>query len=160
MPIRAKFGIQLVGGLANTALFVILTPVLVGSLGLDRYGLLLLVLSISIYAGLAELGLGLATSREMAAADPAQRGSILGMALSLNFVFCILAGGIYALFSWAPVSRLLLNGDQTLSNELMSSGWALFCLGSTTILASTTQGALFGLSKFVEVNAIDLATTA
>jgi O-antigen/teichoic acid export membrane protein len=160
MPIRAKFGIQLVGGLANTALFVILTPVLVASVGLDRYGLLLLVLSISIYAGLAELGLGLATSREMAAVHPAQRGSILGTALILNLVFSVLAGGIYALFSWAPVSTLLLSGDQMLSKEIMSSGWSLFCLGSTTVLAAATQGALLGLSRFVEGNAINLATTA
>ncbi|WP_394729436.1 oligosaccharide flippase family protein [Altererythrobacter sp. GH1-8] len=143
------------GALLSTLAFIGLTPILLSSLGIERYGVLLLVLGFLIYAGLAEFGLGSATSREIAAANQEDRPRIFGNALFLSIPFAGIGGGLFALLAIPAISSLLVD-DAAVVDELARSGGALFALGAVSILASVPKGVIFGLSGFVSLNLVNL----
>lgn len=155
MRLRSQFLIQLSGGVLSALAFVGLTPVLLSSLGLERYGVLLLVLGFLIYAGLAEFGLGGATSREIAAATCEDRARIFGNAIVLSIGFAGVGGTLFSLLALPAISSLLVD-DIEIVEELTRSGWALFALGAASILANVPKGVLFGVSGFVSLNIIDV----
>lgn len=159
MRLRSHFLLQLSGAALNTLAFIVLTPFLLSSLGLDRYGVLLLVLGFLIYAGLAEFGLGSATSREIAAANCDDRACIFGNAVLLSIAFSAIGGGLFSLLSLPGISSLFVD-DFEVVKELNSSGGALFALGAVSILASVPKGVLFGLSGFVWLNIVNVLGVA
>jgi O-antigen/teichoic acid export membrane protein len=160
MRIRAQFGVQLFGGVANVLILVALTPLLIKSLGLERYGLLLLILSFVVYVGLADLGLGPATTQRIAAThDSKERARIIGAAVLMSVILGAAAGLIFALLSLSAVGALIgLTPD--VAHELSSAAGGLFFLGLTTIISGVPQGALLGMSRFTAYNVNSLLVTA
>ncbi len=159
MRIRAQFAVQLVGGIANALVYLVLTPVLIRHLGLERYGVLALVLGFAIYVNLADLGIGAATSRELAAAGSEKRRPIYGSSLLLASFFGTVAGALFASLALPGVGQLVGVGV-AVSAELRSAAPALFLLGLTSILAGVPQGAQFGLSRFAQMNFVSIVGTS
>lgn len=153
--LKSQFLIQLSGAALSAVAFFALTPVLVSALGLQRYGVLLLILSFLIYAGLAEFGLGGATSRQIAACQPEERSRVFGNSLLLSCGLAIIGGVVFALLSLSSVVSVFVD-DPAIVGELGRSGVALFSLGAVSIVASIPRGVLFGLSAFISLNLVNL----
>lgn len=155
MTLRSHFLIQLSGAGLSALAFIVLTPFLVSSLGLERYGVLLLVLGFLIYTNLAELGIGGATTREIAACESSMRGSIFGTAMMLSVAFACGGGFLFALLGLPAVAGLFVQDLRTIA-ELAQSAGALFSLGALSILGGVPRGVLFGLSHFVSLNIVGI----
>jgi O-antigen/teichoic acid export membrane protein len=160
MKMRTQFAVQLVGGLANIILLVALTPLLINALGLERYGVLLLILSLTIYVGLGEFGIGSAVGQRISAAiDLSEREAVLSNGLSVSLAFGVVGGVVFA-FLAVPGAGKVLGLDSATAAELTTAWPALFLLGLGTIVAGVPQSALFGLGRFVELNIISVLATA
>lgn len=158
MRLRSHFFIQLVGAALSTFAFILLTPLLLSSLGLERYGLLLLVLSFLIYTNLAELGLGGAVSREIAACNEDDQSLIFGNAVLLSSVLACLGGLLFSLLALPIVANVFLE-DPKIIAELSDSVCALFALGALSIVGSVPRSVLFGLSSFVPLNLVSIVSS-
>jgi O-antigen/teichoic acid export membrane protein len=135
----------------STFAFIILTPFLLSSLGLERYGVLLLVLGFLIYTNLAELGIGGAVTREIAACDNDRRGRIFGNAMILSAAFACVGGLFFSLLALPTVAGFFVKDLRTIA-DLEETKGALFALGALSILGGVPRGVLLGLSHFVQLN--------
>ncbi len=158
MKLRSAFLVQISGSLINTLAFIVLTPILIHYLGVERYGVLLTVLGFVVFAGVAELGIAAAATRQIAADAGEARAAIFGAALSLSICFALFGGLLFMLLSVDEVSRALISNDG-LRSELTNSRYSLFLIGFLSILSSVPKGALHGLSKFVSLNVISIFHT-
>lgn len=158
MRLRSNIFIQLVGNGTNTLAYFLLTPFLVASVGLERYGILLIILGLVIYVSIAELGLGIATSREIAASDPSRSGDIFGHSLLIGMGLGCVGGALFCLLTFPTIARFLVEEPEIIS-ELSKARWSLFALGMSAVLSGIPIGALYGLSKFVSMNVMNLVTT-
>lgn len=160
MRIRAQFAIQLIGGILNSLVLLALTPFLVRTLGLDRYGVLLLILGFALYAGLAEFGLGMATACYVSKAnDQAERTRILGASLLVSAPLAVIAGTLFSCLSLPTLGvKFGLHGSSVA--ELENARMALFLFGTSIVVCSVFNGLLYGLQRFVAMNLINTLSSA
>lgn len=160
MRIRTQFAIQLGGGILNTLVLLAFTPILVRTLGLERYGVLLLVLGFALYAGLAEFGVGMATARFIAKAeDELERSRVLGASLMVSAPLAAVAGGLFACLSFRDLG-MKVGLSNSVAIELENARAALFFLGMSLVLSSVLSGLMYGLQRFIALNLISLLSTA
>ncbi len=131
--------------LATGAAMLITAPMLVSRLGSDGYGLYMLVLAISGFAGMLDLGLGEATLRfaagYLAQGDSRGVNRIFGATL---FVYAITsfiaAGGILLLSGWI-VSLLSLSSENALLGRRM------LMIGAGAYIINTIASAFRAMSE-------------
>ncbi len=158
MTLRSHFLIQLSGAGLSALAFIMLTPFLVSSLGLERYGVLLLVLGFLIYSNIAELGISGAVTREIADSEEEKWGRIFGNAVILSVAFACFGGLLFASLALPAVAGTFVK-DPRIIAELAQSATALFTLGALSIFGGIPRGVLFGLSRFVPLNIVGIFGT-
>ena len=158
--IRTQFAIQLAGGVLNTLVLLAFTPILMRTLGLERYGVLLLVLGFALYAGLAEFGLGMATARFIAGTeDELERSRILGASLMASVPLAVIAGTLFACLSFRNLG-VRFGLTNSVAIELENAGTALFFFGMSLVLSSVLSGLMYGLQRFVTLNFLNLLSVS
>jgi O-antigen/teichoic acid export membrane protein len=147
----------------TAATFVVLTPLIVRSIGTDAYGLWTLVLSVVGFFGVLDLGFGTAVVKFVGECrglgDARRRNEILSTTL---VVYCALAlaaavgiGGLAAGFSSA------FEIPQSLQHEAVAVLWIIGLRSVVLNLPmSLFRGALFGSERIHEVNLIQLLGVA
>lgn len=154
-----NFSWSLAGQLALAALNLLFIPILVRGLGLERYGLYVLLFAAANYLSLSVLGAGTTTVKFVAEAVGAKDGTKLRRTLKYSAlahaVGPALAGVLLA--AAAPViARRLFHVDEAL---LPQAAFVLRCAAAGALFWSFTQwgvSALQGLQRFDASNAVSL----
>ena len=120
--------------IVNLAIGLFVTPILLRQLGVDGFGAWTVVLTVASYVGLVELGLGLATTRYVAAAlatgDIARASAV---AASARATFWLLASvGTLVLAGLVMIPGLLVETGGVPSNQVRMS---VFVLGMGFLLS-------------------------
>ena len=130
------------------------------TLGLERYGVLLLIFGFALYAGTAEFGLGMATARHISKSDDKrERSRILGASLLLSVPLALVAGALFACLSF-PKLGIRFGLNSSMSAELENARVGLFLFGSSIVIFSVLNGVLYGLQRFVAINLINILSSA
>src|ERR1700761_3367893 len=128
LGLRTNFAIQLFGGVINTVIMIALTPLLINTIGLERYGVILIILSLTIYVGLAEFGIGMAVSQKISGLKiENERRIALGVGLAISLVFGVSGGIVFAAAS-LPGAADMIGLNPLVANELKKSWMSLFLL--------------------------------
>jgi len=138
-------------------------PILISSIGKERFGVLAIAWVILGYFGLFDLGLGRATTRFLAGAfernQDVEARALFWTSLSLNAILGV-AGGI----TFAALSPLLVQDVLTISPTLQTEGLNAFYLMALTVplvnLTSAVRGVLEARHRFGLLNAIQVPTSA
>lgn len=136
-------------------------PVLIKSLGTDRFGVLALVWTVIGYFSFFDLGIGRATTKFVAeyisAGDPDAIPPIFWTSIAILTCVGVLIG-----FVTIGITPRLVNQILKIPNELkpeMGSTLSVLALSLPVVLIATaTRGVLEGLSLFNVVNAIKIPT--
>lgn len=122
------------------------------TLGLERYGILLLILGFALYAGLAEFGLGMATARFLSKTDnDEERSRILGASVVVSVPLALVAGTLFACLS-LQVLAVRLGLNSSIAVELEHARLGLFFFGMSIVAASVMNGVLYGMQRFIALN--------
>lgn len=145
---------NLTGSLLPTVVTIFTVPVYLRLIGVDRYGILVIVWVLLGYFGVFDLGLSRATAQRIAAlrhTEPSKRAEVFWTALMLNMIFGVIGG----LLLW-PVSRIyfrtFLHIAGPLKLEILATvPWLVAALPVLTI-TGVLYGALQGCERFKELN--------
>jgi O-antigen/teichoic acid export membrane protein len=118
----------------QTVLGLVVTPILLRGLGVDRFGVLSIVLILAGYLAIAELGVGTATVRKVAAVRAkgaeAQLDEIATTSVGLFVILA--AGGLVAL---AVLTAALGHVIHQHGSDLTAARWALIFIGAAQLIA-------------------------
>lgn len=162
MSIRRNTLTNLVGSIVPMFVVLFTVPQYLRWLGEARYGVMALVWLMLGYFSFLEMGLGKATSNQIAKAwnaTPEERSEIFWSALGLNAV----AGTVAAGFLWLAgdvVLRRFVPMDATFKHEVLSSLPWIAATFPLALVSSVLNGALEGRNRFFEVNTLSILTSA
>lgn len=153
---------NLLGSAIPIALALLTVPLYLRLVGPDRYGVLAIAWLLLGYFGLFDLGLGRATSFRIAAlrdAPPQARADTFWAALSVNLVMGIV-GGCVLWLAGALFFEKVFKVDEALRAEILRAMPLLACAVPIATLTGVLTGAMQGRERFLETNAISVASTA
>lgn len=162
MRFGAQILTQVAGATLNIILLIALTPLLIHSLGMERYGILVLVLSLSIYLGILDFGASKAVTFHICRCEQSDKfavSRVVVTALALVSPLSIIAGVLFSLASTETTGRLIGLSPEAIT-ELSFSAPALFAIGASAILSAVPAAALLGLGQFILLNVVNVSTTA
>lgn len=160
MSITKNVGIQFVGSIVNLAALALFTPILIRTLGLQRYGFLTLVLGFTLYVGLLDFGLGPAVAYRTASFGAASRTEaprVFATGMLVALPLAAIAGFIFS-FLGLPHVSVAVGLPRTVAGELNGS-FALFWVGCLTVANVVPQAGLQGLTKFKALNVISVGSS-
>lgn len=136
---------------------IALVPLLMGRIGVERFGVLGLCMALVGYAGLLDLGLARAVTRQVADAlgrgDPDEARAYLRAASIALMALGAAAGGL--LLAAAPwLSMRLTTGVPALEQEALGTLRLVAVSLPLVMLSATMGGALEGMQRFRQVNAL------
>lgn len=152
---------NVLGAVLPIGVSLLTVPAYLHTIGEARYGILSIVWLLLGYFGLFDLGLGMATSQQIAARRSegrARQAQIFWTALMTNFGLGV-AGGLIA---W-PVAQYyfghVMNVDSALREEMVAAiPWLMSAVPLATVTGVAT-GALQGLERFGTLNIISATGT-
>ena len=161
MSIARHTSYNLAGTLAPIAVSLVLTPILVSTIGLARYGLLSIYLVLLGYFGLFDFGTGRAVAQRIAALrreTAERRNRAFWTSLSICLALCLVAA--VAVSAVIPfVAEFLHVEDRPLALELQKALYWLVVAVPLAMIGSQFTGALEGAEQFGFVNAANTATS-
>jgi O-antigen/teichoic acid export membrane protein len=149
---------NLLGTILPLAISLLTTPVYLGVIGEERYGVLAIVWLLLGYFGLFDFGLGQATAQSIASlrdrsAD--ERAEAFGTALTLNTAFGVV-GGLLILPIASYFFGHFLHIAQDLRVEILAAiPWLAVAVPLAT-LSGVMVGALQGRERFLEINVVSV----
>lgn len=153
---------NLVGSAIPMVLGLITVPVYLELVGTDRYGVLAIAWLLLGYFGLFDLGLGRATTYQIAALKDAtddERARVFWSAIIINLVMGIV-GGLVLLLSAHYFFSYLFKVDDALKPEIAASMPLLSLAVPIATLSGVLSGALIGRGQFFWTNLISIASTS
>src|SRR6266498_4215417 len=105
MSIKRHTLYNLAGILAPTVVTLFTVPIYLNLIGIDRYGVLVIIWSLFGYVGMLDLGLGRATAQRIAKlqqAEPCERAKTFWTSLALNAAFGVIGGLLF----WLVAGRI------------------------------------------------------
>ena len=159
-----NFLISLGGNMLGIALFAVLTPVYFHAIGAERYGVITVILSLSMYVATFNFGLGPALTYQVAGplkGDIAAQSEHFWSAMVLSLPLGIVASMI--IFGLLPIGLAdLMHMSPTVRNETRAAFLPLVGIGLCTILSANVRGVWHGRQAFVTMSifsAIDTVLT-
>nr|WP_320133693.1 oligosaccharide flippase family protein [uncultured Holophaga sp.] len=162
MSIRRNTVVNLCGALIPMAVMLVTVPLYIRILGDARFGVLSLVWLALGYFAFLEMGLGKATSNQIAQAEkapPSVRSEILWTALSINAAMGLLGAALM----WILGNILLAHFLHTTNAFRLEVRAALPWMAATlplALISSVLNGALEGRNRFLELNVLQIITSA
>lgn len=149
---------NVVGYVAPLLVVLVALPPTIAGLGVERYGILAIVLVVHDYLGYLDFGLGRAATREIAAAvaDPDRRADARTIFVT-SLILHLALGTALALAAWAlvpPLAGLLLPHGSVLLAEARGALMVSVLFGPTLLLLTSARGALEALQRFDLVNLV------
>lgn len=149
---------NLVGYLVPLLVVLLTLPVTVSRLGIDRYGVLALVLVLHDYFGYLDFGLGRAATKELtstlsSAADRGQSRAVLLISLALHFALGILLALLASAFV-EPAAQFMFRGSPEILEEARATLIASLWFAPTLLLLTSARGSLEALRRFDLVNLV------
>jgi O-antigen/teichoic acid export membrane protein len=140
-----------------------LTPVLVGQLGLERWGLFTLALAMVGVFGVFDLGIGPALTRalseRMADGHDAEAGRLVGTAMVALGAFAALGAAIlWAVLPWAM--RSALNVPPALQEEALLAFRILAVAAPLVVVNAALWGVLAAHQRFAAANLVTIPVSA
>jgi O-antigen/teichoic acid export membrane protein len=155
VPIIRSTAINLAGLLAPLLVAVVAIPISLRGLGVERFGIMSLILVLLGYFTLFDLGIGRATTKRVAEALAARRhdkvGSLLATSLSLNLALGLCAAVVIAVVSALVIERLPFVSEG-LRQETGTSFLVLSASAPALLAISALRGALEAALRFDLVN--------
>jgi O-antigen/teichoic acid export membrane protein len=144
-------------------LALVLTPVLVGQLGLERWGLFTLALAMVGVFGVFDLGIGPALTRalseRMADGHDAEAGRLVGTAMVALGAFAALGAAIlWAVLPWAM--RSALNVPPALQEEALLAFRILAVAAPLVVVNAALWGVLAAHQRFAAANLVTIPVSA
>jgi len=153
---------NLVGSAIPLVLALVTVPIYIRLVGADRYGVLAIAWVLLGYFGMFDLGLGRATTYQIAALKEATeeaRASVFWSAVIINLGMGIVGGAVLWLCSHYFFSYLF-KVDGALRKEVISSIWLLAFAVPIATLTGVLSGALMGRGQFLWTNIISITSTS
>jgi len=142
---------------------LVAVPLLLRSLGIERFGMLSLIWMLTGYFGLLDLGLGRALTKLVAEQAEHARDDDLSLAvwtgLGMMSAFGI-AGAVALVVAAEPLVHGLLNVPEVLRQEAVGAIWFLAFSLPVAIAATGMRGVMEGLHLFRLVNLIRIPLAA
>lgn len=149
---------NIVGYLAPLIVVLVALPPTIAKLGIERYGILALVLVVHDYLGYLDFGLGRAATREIATAvhDPVRRDDARTIFFTSAFLHVTLGVGLafVALGVVSPLAGLMLPAGSGLFREARDALLASVLFSPTLLLLTSARGALEAVQRFDIVNLV------
>ena len=148
---------NLLGRVLPLGAAAICIPLIIDGLGIERFGILILVWLIVGYFGIFDLGIGRATTKYVAEArshnDLDNLPSLVWTSIGMLFCFGVIGGGLL-FFLVNPLVENIFNIPDKLLEESRLVFWALAASMPFVLGASGARGVLEGFHKFRLVNII------
>jgi len=161
MSIARHTSYNLAGALLPIAVSLVLTPMLVGAIGVARYGLFSIYLVLLGYFGLFDFGTGRAVGQRIASLRGERRerrNRPFWTSLTICLCLCLVAAAIVA--AAVPlIARFLDTANSELAAELHSALYWLVLAVPLAMLSSQFTGALEGAEQFAFVNLVNVVTS-
>ncbi|MDB5416520.1 MAG: hypothetical protein JWR10_4855 [Rubritepida sp.] len=144
-------------------LALVLTPLLVHQMGLERWGLFTLALALVGVFGIFDLGIGPALTRglseRMADGEDAEAGRLVGTAMVALGGFAALGAVVFwAILPW--LMRSALNVPPELQEEALIAFRILACAAPLIVLNAALWGVLAAHQKFAAANLVTIPVAA
>ncbi|MFC3100228.1 oligosaccharide flippase family protein [Altererythrobacter lauratis] len=162
MKIARNAALNVTGDLSPIITALISVPLFLAVLGQERYGVLVLVWTITGYLGFLDLGLGLATRYEMAkrsTVSAQHQFDVLWTSTLLSLGLGLLAALAMCLVAWLAFGSLVTM-TPTIRAEVMSVLPWIGVIVALNILNGVMFGALSGQERFLAVSLMKLANSA
>jgi O-antigen/teichoic acid export membrane protein len=162
MSIGRNTAYNLVGSAIPLVLALATVPLYIKLVGPDRYGVLAIAWVLLGYFGLFDLGLGRATTYQIAALKDASdeaRASVFWSAVIINLGMGIVGGAVLWLCSHYFFSNLF-KVDGALRDEVLSSISLLAFAVPIATLTGVLSGALMGRGQFLWTNMVSITSTS
>lgn len=162
MSIGRHTAYNLAGSAIPLLLALATVPVYIKLVGPDRYGVLAIAWVLLGYFGMFDLGLGRATTYQIAAlkdGSDEERASVYWSAVIINLGMGIVGGAVLWLCSHYFFSYLF-KVDGALREEVLSSVWLLAFAVPIATLTGVLSGALMGRGQFLWPNMISVTSTS
>lgn len=141
------------GSVAGLFLFALLTPLYLQAIGAERYGLLMVILALSAYVGVFNIGMGPALTYQVAGelrTDVAAQSEAFWSAMLLSAPVALVASAL--VFGLLPLGvASMLHLSEAIRAELYRSLPALTGIGIVTILTGNVRGMLAGREAFISL---------
>lgn len=128
-PLRSNILSNLAGGGWNTLLVILVTPVQIGLLGVESYGLISLIAVLQVIAGALDFGLATTVTREVARDNgraSADTTALLNAAAAVYWIFAVIMAAALWFCADAIPTRWLK--AETLSADTVTQGLELIAL--------------------------------
>ncbi len=161
MSISRNARYNLIGSVVPIALALVTVPIYLHLVGPDRYGVLAIAWLLLGYFGLFDLGLGRATTFQLAAlrdAPGAERARVFWSAIMVN----IAMGAVGAAILWPTAHYFfghVFKVDPALLPELVASVPLLACAVPIATITGVLTGVLTSQERFLEVNIFSVSST-
>ncbi|MFC3098022.1 oligosaccharide flippase family protein [Alteraurantiacibacter palmitatis] len=162
MKIARNAALNVAGDLSPIITTLISAPLYLSILGQERYGVLVLVWTITGYLGFFDLGLGLATRYEMArrsAISAQQQYDVLWTSTLLSLGLGALGAMVMYLAAWFAFGTLIDMAPDLRAETLSVLPW-IGVIVALNILNGVMFGALSGQERFLAVSLMKLASSA
>ena len=151
MPsLRTNIAANIAGRLYTAAAGVVFVPVYLHFLGVERYGLFALLNSYMAIAALLDMGLSVATMREVARLCAVAPARLRDMIWTISLPYCALSASIAAIIycasPWFAAHAINQHGDLPASSVVSAVGLAVFALTLQLPIYLCTAG-LAGLQR-------------
>lgn len=153
---------NLIGSAIPLVLALVTVPLYIRLVGADRYGVLAIAWVLLGYFGMFDLGLGRATTYQIAALKDApdeERASVFWSAVMINLGMGIFGGAVLWLCSHYFFSYLF-KVDGALRDEVISSIGLLGFAVPIATLTGVLSGALMGRGQFLWTNLVSITSTS
>lgn len=162
MKIARNAALNVAGDLSPILTTLISVPLYLSVLGQERYGVLVLVWTITGYLGFFDLGLGLATRYEMArrsVVSAQQQYDLLWTSTLLSLGLGLAAACVMYLVAWVAFGTLVDMSPDIRDEALAVLPW-IGAMVALNILNGVMFGALSGQERFLSVSLMKLASSA
>jgi O-antigen/teichoic acid export membrane protein len=145
---------NMIGAILPAVLTLATVPAYLAVVGLERYGVLTLCWVLVGYAGILDVGLGLAAARKIAASrdDREEAEAVFWTTAAISLA----VGSIAAILMYAGATfyfSTLTDDNPALYDELMGSAPMLALMMPLALIGSAINGALTGRERFGVINA-------
>ena len=147
--------VNLGGFVVPIAVSIVTVPIYLKLVGQERYGVLVIVWIMLGYFGVFDLGLGRATTHQVAQAlaDQPRTNAVFWTATGLNAVLGTIGGAILIPVGYLLMQHAFKFPDQLKHEVIYSLPWLALSVPLTTV-SSVFTGALQGRERFVPVNVL------
>ncbi|HTM79214.1 MAG TPA: hypothetical protein VL133_16490, partial [Devosia sp.] len=160
MSLSRNASFSLVSAVLQMAVTIVTIPIYLRVIGLDRYGVIVVVWLLFDYMMLFSLGLDKAASNYLAKVRESvtDTGSVFGTAAMFSLVFG-LAGGVVMLWALYPVMQSWMGVSPAMASEAGSSARWIAALVPLAVTGLVFTSFLQSRERFFELSAAQLLTS-